>query len=107
MRRRVPLLGPYAGRLCYVHDDGTVEPAPDTGVDSASAAPAVCLPEVPEHSGTGIEGGEIPGYDTRGSIARLAYELRQNGFARPEERARAAAASWDRGIRDGSIRRAV
>lgn len=106
MSYRTPHTGPYAGRLCHVWADGSLTPC--APVDSAHQAPAVALPEVVATSTTtGIEAGEIPGYDTRGSIAKLATTLEQNGFSDPWGRARRAALDWDRGVRAGTITRAM
>lgn len=106
MTWRTPHLGPHAGRLCRVLDDGTLEPCAE--VDSARQPPPVALPEVVTTSSShSIEAGEIPGYDTRGSIAQLARTLASNGFSDPWGRAHQAARDWDRGIRDGTITRAT
>lgn len=106
MSFRTPHTGPYAGRLCHVWADGSMTPC--VPVDSAQQAPAVALPaDAPAPDGEGIQAGEIAGYDTRGSIAKLARTLESNGFSDPWGRAHQAARDWDRGIRDGSITRAM
>ncbi len=106
MRRYVPLLGPNKGKLVYLHDDGTVEVAPD--VDSASVAPSVALPEVRADAPVldlGINAGEIDGgIDTRSNRDKMIRTMRESGFRDPEGRAREAVRRWDAGVRSGSIK---
>jgi hypothetical protein len=105
----VPHIGPYAGRACYRHEDGTLELAPE--VDSAHAPFAVALPAIPDGPllGEGVNAGEIAGPDTRGNRGKLVESIVRNHGeqfrAWAEQKAQNATRAWDRGVRDGSIRR--
>ncbi len=108
--RRTPHFGPHAGRLCE-EVDGELVPLPDLVVPSRLVGPAVALPAVPDgpRLGEGVNAGEIAGPDTRRNRAALVDSIvrhhgeQYRGWA--EQKAANATQAWDRGVRDGSIRR--
>jgi hypothetical protein len=85
VRRYTPLYGPHKGVPGYLREDGTFEPAPV--VDSASAPPAVAVPD----DWAGMERETLAW--KRGSVSEMQGQMVQHGVDAEAARATAVIAA--------------